>query len=99
MPSRDSKGRFTSDSDLSISIPSLTGLYKILIFAILILPWYVIISNRNISSILFGYMIGNTTTCPKCEECPKWEDRNCECPIDCTKCPVDCSQCKKKGPT
>ncbi len=69
MPSRNSKGQFVSDN-LSISLPGFTGIYKILIIAVLIFPWYVILSNRNFSTSLFGYIIGkNFTGCPQCEEC------------------------------
>ena len=73
MPSRNSKGQFISD-DMSISLPGFTGLYKILLIAVLIFPWYVILSNRNFSTTLFGYVIGkNFTGCPQCDacECPK----------------------------
>ncbi len=73
MPSRNAKGQFTSDGGICIPLPGFIGLYKILIIAVLIFPWYVILSNRNFSTTLFGYIIGtNFTGCPKCEEfvCP-----------------------------
>ncbi len=70
MPSRNSKGQFTNYGGISISLPGIIGLYKILIIGVLIFPWYVILSNRNFSTTLFGYIIGtNFTGCPKCEEC------------------------------
>ena len=70
MPSRNSRGQFTSDGGINISLPGFIGLYKILIITVLIFPWYVILSNRNFSTTLFGYIIGtNFTGCPKCEEC------------------------------
>ena len=70
MPSRNSKGQFTSDGGVCISLPGFIGLYKILIIAVLIFPWYVILNNRNFLTTLFGYIIGtNFTGCPKCEEC------------------------------
>ncbi len=68
MPSRNSKGQFISDTAMSITLPGFTGLYKILFIAVLVFPWYVIISNRNISATLFGYIIGqNFTGCPPCK--------------------------------
>ena len=70
MPSRNSKGQFTSNSEMSIPLPGLAGLYKMLIICVLIFPWYVILSNRNFATTLFGYILGsNFAGCPKCEEC------------------------------
>lgn len=82
MPSkRGSNGQFvTGRGDVSISLPNLIGLYKILIIAVLIFPWYAILINRNVSSTLFQYIIGKnfTDNCPKCQECPDPK---------CPKCP------------
>ena len=69
MPIRNSKGQFTRN-DLSIPLPGLSGLYKILIIGLLIFPWYVILSNKNFSRLLFLYLLGGTDFCPKCQECP-----------------------------
>ena len=73
MPTRNAKGQFTRNNDLSIPLPGISGLYKILIIALLIFPWYVILSNRNFSGLLFGYLLGGTDFCPKCPvpECPE----------------------------
>ena len=89
---RDSKGRFARGGELSIPLPGFLGIYKILIIAILIFPWYVIVSNRNFSGAIFGYLLGNGNNfCPKCEEC-----QECQCDIsqsfnstNSTRCP-DC---------
>ena len=43
---------------LSISIPGFVRIYKILFIAVLIFPWYVILSNKNIPGIMFSYLIG-----------------------------------------
>ena len=89
MPSRNSKGQFTSD--LSIPLPGFIGIYKILFFAALIFPWYVIVSKHNFITSLFDYLVG-TEECPKCETCPVCP--KCEtgsCPIyeggQCQPCP------------
>ena len=81
---RDSRGRFAKGGDLSIPLPCLVGIYKILIILILIFPWYVIISNRNFSGAIFGYLLGNKSDfCPKCEceecifELPKVPPEKC----------------------
>ena len=69
---RNVRGQFVRD-DLAINLPGFTGLYKILIIAVLIFPWYVILSNRNFATTLFGYIIGkNFSGCPQCD-CPKGE--------------------------
>ena len=64
---RNAKGQFTSGSDMAIYIPSLAGLYKILIIAILIFPWYIIIRNRDFGTTLFNYLIGRNTTESQCK--------------------------------
>ena len=56
---RNARGQFVRD-DLAINLPGFTGLYKILIIAVLIFPWYVILSNRNFATTLFGYIIGKS---------------------------------------
>ena len=89
MPSRNSKGQFTSD--LSIPLPGFIGIYKILFFAALIFPWYVIVSKHNFITWLFDYLVG-TEECPKCETtcpvCPKYEGPCQPCP-ECPK-PKEC---------
>ena len=97
MPSRNSKGQFTSD--LSIPLPGFIGIYKILFFAALIFPWYVIVSKHNFITWLFDYLVG-TEECPKCETCPV-----CPKPKECPKyegpCPIyegpcqPCPECPK----
>ena len=95
MLARNAKGQFINNSDLSVVLPGLSGLYKILIIGLLIFPWYVILSNKNFSGLLFGYLLGGTDFCPKCPvpECP-------ECKIypqypQCPQCPVsECPECK-----
>jgi hypothetical protein len=102
MPSRNSKGQFTSD--LSIPLPGFIGIYKILFFAALIFPWYVIVSKHNFITWLFDYLVGReecpkreTTcpVCPKCETtypvCPKYEGPCQPCP-ECPK-PKECPKC------
>ena len=60
---RNSKGQFISGgNDISIPLPSFIGLYKILIIAILVFPWYAILSNKNVSNTLFQYIIGRNFT-------------------------------------
>ena len=86
MPTKNAKVQFTRN-DLSIALPGLSGLYKILIIGLLIFPWYVILSNKNFSGLLFGYLLGGTDFCPKCQECQV-------CP-QCPQCPVpECPECK-----
>ena len=79
---RNSKGQFTSSSDLSIPLPGFIGIYKILFFAALIFPWYVIVTRHNYMTWLFDYLVG-TGTCKPCPECPKAQ----ECP-KCTSTPL-----------
>ena len=68
---RNERGQFTRN-DISIPLPSLSGLYKILIIGILIFPWYTILKNKDYSISLFFSMLGTEycPTCPKCHECP-----------------------------
>ena len=80
---RNSKGQFTSNTNngFSIPLPGFFGIYKILFIAILIFPWYVIISNKNISNTLFQYLLGNNfqkeCVCEKCpDKCPIYK---CNC--------------------
>ena len=70
MLARNSKGQFISNSDIGIPLPGFGGLYRLLVIGLLIFPWYVILSNRNFSSIIFKYLLGGTDFCPKCQECP-----------------------------
>ena len=65
MPSRNSKGQFISDSgnDLYIPLPGFSGLYKLLIIGFVIFPWYVILSNVNISNFLFSYLLKGSNLC------------------------------------
>ena len=97
MPARNAKGQFISNSDLSVALPGLSGLYKILIIGLLIFPWYVILSNKNFSGLLFGYLLGGTDFCPKCQECQKCQVCP-QCP-QCPQCPVpECPECKLYPP-
>ena len=91
MTSRNSKGQFTSD--LSIPLPGFIGIYKILFFAALIFPWYVIVSKHNFITWLFDYLVG-TEECPKCETCHVCPTCSvggkcpeCPKPKECPKCP------------
>ena len=96
MPSRNSKGQYVSDDDSAIHLPSFGGLLKILVLGIVIFPWYAIISNKNLSSSLFNYVIGQDfCECPFCplenstidSTTPKrlFKEVKCECPK--CKCP------------
>ena len=70
------------ENDLSIPLPGLSGLYKILIIALLIFLWYLILSNKNFSGLLFGYLLGGTDFCPKCQVC-------LQCPVpECPECKI-----------
>ena len=84
---RSSNGQFIS-GDISLPLPSFIGLYKILIIGFLIFPWYAIISNRNLSNVLFNYILGTNYTNPNCPKCEKCE----VCPI-CEECEI-CPKCE-----
>ena len=92
----------------SINIPGFVGIYKILLIAVLIFPWYVILSNKNISGTLFGYLIGNdfSKKCPPCNfdlsKCPACLEPKKQCPVvePCPACPKpDCPPCQCVFPT
>ena len=70
---RNERGQFTRN-DISIPLPSFTGLYKILIIGIVLFPWYTILKNKNYSTTLFSSVLG-TDYCPQCPICPL------QCPI------------------
>ena len=89
MPSRNSKGQFTSD--LSIPLPGFIGIYKILFFAALIFPWYVIVSKHNFIAWLFDYLVG-TKEGPSC---PKYEGQ-CQPSPESPNAP-ECQQCHGPG--
>ena len=76
---RNERGQFTRN-DIYIPLPSLSGLYKILVIGILIFPWYTILKNKDYSTTLFSSMLG-TEYCPTCPVCPT-----------CSECPV-CPEC------
>ena len=78
---RNERGQFTRN-DISIPLPSLGGLYRILIIGILIFPWYAILKNKDYSTTLFSSILG-TEHCPICPTCPTCS----ECPI-CPECPI-----------
>ena len=61
---RNERGQFTRN-DFSIPLPSLGGLYKILIIGIVLFPWYTILKNKDYSTTLFNSMLG-TEYCPPC---------------------------------
>ena len=76
---RNERGQFTRN-DIYIPLPSLSGLYKILVIGILIFPWYTILKNKDYSTTLFSSMLG-TEYCPICPVCST-----------CSECPV-CPEC------
>ena len=55
---RDAKGRFTpKDYDnMTIALPSFLSILKVIIFAIIIYPWYYIISRKNFLTGIFEYL-------------------------------------------
>ena len=53
---RDAKGRFTKDNDMIIALPSFFSMLKVVIFAIIIYPWYYIISRQNFLTGIFEYL-------------------------------------------
>ena len=53
---RDAKGRFTPkdyDNNMTIALPSFFSMLKIIIFAIIIYPWYYIASRKNFLTVIF----------------------------------------------
>ena len=52
---RDSKGRFTKEYDngMTIALPSFFSMLKIMIFVIIIYPWYYIVTRRNFMNAIF----------------------------------------------
>ena len=90
------RGQFTR-KDIYIPLPSLSGLYKILVIGILIFPWYTILKNKNYSTAIFSTMLGTEycPTCPTCSECvcpqcPTPPPPKCPAPPECIcHCPVN----------
>ena len=70
---RNERGQFTRN-DIYIPLPSLSGLYKILVIGILIFPWYTILKNKDYSTTLFSSMLGTEyyPTCPVCPMLPAY---------------------------
>ena len=93
---RNERGQFTRN-DIYIPLPSLSGLYKILVIEILIFPWYTILKNKDYSTTLFSSMLGTEycPTCPTCSECvcpqcPTPPPPKCPAPPQCIcQCPVN----------
>ena len=59
---RDSKGRFTTkgyENDMVIALPSFLSMLKVMIFAIIIYPWYYIVSRKNFLNVIFQYLFYN----------------------------------------
>ena len=52
-------------NDISINLPSFSGLYKILIIGILLFPWYTILKNKDYSTTIFFSILG-TEYCRPC---------------------------------
>ena len=75
---RNERGQFARN-DIFIPLPSLSGLYKILIIAILIFPWYAILKSKNYTTTLFSSILG-TEYCPDCPTNPKCNCPDCICP-------------------
>ena len=90
---RNERGQFTRN-DIYIPLPSLSGLYKILVIGILIFPWYTILKNKDYSTTLFSSMLG-TECCPTCFECSVCPEcitppPKCPAPPQCIcQCPVN----------
>ena len=90
---RNERGQFTRN-DIYIPLPSLSGLYKILVIGILIFPWYTILKNKDYSTTLFSSMLG-TEYCPTYSECPVCPEcitppPKCPAPPQCIcQCPVN----------
>ena len=56
---RDSKGRFTAkgyEDNMILALPSFFTVFKMIIFAIIIYPWYYIISRQNFLTRIFEYL-------------------------------------------
>ena len=75
---RNERGQFARN-DIFIPLPSLSGLYKILIIAILIFPWYAILKSKNYTTTLFSSILG-TEYCPDCPTCPTFNCPDCVYP-------------------
>ena len=52
---RDAKGRFTKEYDngITIALPSFFSMLKIIIFAIIMYPWYHIATRYNFLGVIF----------------------------------------------
>ena len=67
---RNERGQFVRDN-MNIPLPNLSGLYKIFIISILIFPWYVILKNKDFSTMLFSGILGTDyCQCPLSKPCP-----------------------------
>ena len=59
---RDAKGRFTTkeyNNDMVIALPSFFSMLKVMIFAIIIYPWYYIVSRKNFLNVILEYLFYN----------------------------------------
>ena len=74
---RNERGQFTRN-DISIPLPSLGGLYRILIIGILLFPWYNILKKKDYSSTIFSSILGTEyCNCPlECKPCPNPDQKN-----------------------
>jgi len=70
---RNERGQFTRN-DISIPLPSLGGLYKILIIGIVLFPWYTILKKKDYSATIFSSILGK---------------EYCQCPLECQPCPIN----------
>ena len=62
---RNAKGQFTSKNDddgYFVQLPSPFSVLKMVIFAIILYPWYYILSKRSFASDIFEYFLQNTST-------------------------------------
>ena len=89
MPTNE-RGQFVRDN-MNIPLPTLSGIYKIFIISILIFPWYVILKNKDFSTMLFSGILGKDfCDCPLPNPCPIPPI----CPI-CPACPILPPKCPK----
>ena len=59
---RDAKVQFTTkkyNNDMVIALPSFFSMLKVMIFAIIIYPWYYIVSRKKFLNVIFEYLFYN----------------------------------------
>ncbi len=64
MPAKGANGRFISNDELAIKLPSIFTMFKILIISIILYPWYYILSRQNYFTLMFEYVFFNNKTTP-----------------------------------